>query len=1390
VRGRARERVRSLGSAEGAASELRALPVLIAGRYRIEAALGRGGAAQVLRVTDVSRDAQLALKRLAWNAKPRLVAQFELEYQTLASLKHPRIVEVFEYGRDPEGAFYTMELLAGEDLRDRAPIPWRETCRYLRDAAEALGLLHARRLVHRDVSPRNLWRSTSGRVKLIDFGALSPFGPVDHLMGTSPFIPPEAFYGQDLDQRADLYGLGALAYYLLTGLHAYPAHDPRELPELWKLQPVPPSHAVAELARDDLDAIPAELDALVAALLSQNVLARPGSSAEVIDRLDVLLGVTPGGQNELAEIHLSNGAFVGRARESRRLRRMLRLASKGRGQSCVIESEPGLGRSRMLRELELWARVTDVTVVHVDAAGCSGVYGVASALGLKLLDALPEPARAAAAPHAALLAHVSPALRERLAATPMRVRDADLELSVRVQGALRDWLLAVAESHPLVVLVDGLELADAGSAACLLGLALELKRKRLLLASTLVSTRNRVGTPAERELCKASHRVPLPPLESDAILELLRSVFGSAEHLGRLALRLQQTVRGNPGHMLELCEQLVRQNVIGFTAGTWVLPHELPDSHLTSSREGALLRRLSLLNESARELGRVLSVHPGVISLDLCRALAKSVSADLFVQLGALLDLEILVQGLEGVRFSHEHFRVTLRAELDPERRRRVRRVLGEYLLSLPELSTLERLRAGVHLLDGGDARGADVAAQASLYLTMSEGGKISSALADLEEALALFRAQGRPNQELLALLAPLSLAGFQTHRRYGVQYGDLAVSALEEVLGLALAKKLSPRVGGKLALVAGLGFAAVRFRGWRKNARVPSYRQAIYLLFNCVATLTASSAQCLDFVAARRYAEVLAPFSAFGSRHIAGFMHEYCRALADAASDRPGTTYERWQQILARLESSERIRGVSKKLRARYRDGALVASGALEAQRDGQRALASAERLDSSGFYVYKLSAEQTRGLYYAHQGNFRLFERYRQRAEHHAVQQGTSWQVETWASCALTAVYMRMHDAMGMKQAAEQLQRLTQEIPALEPHARRARGTYLLMREKYAEALPWLEECLREEPRVVAGWGRMHGVLARAQNRMGNHEAARGTCLRALGQMDPEDLEYAAFSLIIGTELLIAEAGLGKVEDARRGLAKMIERHGERQGPLTMGELHEAGLEIALLVGDDTGARQHFEQMERWYLSTGSPSLAQRCEALSKKVHAPDWSAARARGDVTSSEFSTQGSLSLNRRMHTVDRMLAGGSMSLADRAQKALQILVDRCGTPQGHLYLFDVSNSLRLFASLDAEPIDPEVERRLRERVVADPDDDVTQLIEVGGGDAEHELFEHAGRYYRVLVLTAARGEGQKVVGAALLAASDGYPGACPFEISRSVGHHLRRALTQGDSTSLG
>jgi serine/threonine-protein kinase len=148
----------------------------VATRYEVHEAIGRGGMACVYRATDRSLGQQVALKQLVVEdaaERATLAGLFEREFHTLAQLRHPHVIAVHDYGLRADGSpFYTMELLDGGDLRERAPIGWRETCRLVFDVCSALALLHSRRLLHRDLSPRNIRCTQAGQAKLIDFGAM------------------------------------------------------------------------------------------------------------------------------------------------------------------------------------------------------------------------------------------------------------------------------------------------------------------------------------------------------------------------------------------------------------------------------------------------------------------------------------------------------------------------------------------------------------------------------------------------------------------------------------------------------------------------------------------------------------------------------------------------------------------------------------------------------------------------------------------------------------------------------------------------------------------------------------------------------------------------------------------------------------------------------------------------------------------------------------------------------------------------------------------------------------------------------------------------------------------------------------------------------------------
>src|SRR5262245_48616558 len=131
------------------------IPNEVSERYRVHELLGRGGMACVYRATDLATGREVALKTLTVDADSAQYASlstlFEREFHTLAQLQHPHVISVYESGIGDDGRpFYTMELLDGGDLRERAPLQYREACRLMFQVCSSLALIHSRRLLHRD----------------------------------------------------------------------------------------------------------------------------------------------------------------------------------------------------------------------------------------------------------------------------------------------------------------------------------------------------------------------------------------------------------------------------------------------------------------------------------------------------------------------------------------------------------------------------------------------------------------------------------------------------------------------------------------------------------------------------------------------------------------------------------------------------------------------------------------------------------------------------------------------------------------------------------------------------------------------------------------------------------------------------------------------------------------------------------------------------------------------------------------------------------------------------------------------------------------------------------------------------------------------------------------
>lgn len=273
------------------------------GAYTLERKLGEGGMGEVYLARHALLRRPTAIKLLRPDkASEGAIARFEREVQHTSQLTHPNTIGIYDYGRTPDGTFYyAMEYIEGFTLSALVsrfgPLPEARVIHVLRQVCGSLAEAHDRGLVHRDVKPANVMLAARGglydHVKVLDFGLVREHTPraptppstdAGAVAGTPLYMPPEAFQcPDDVSPRGDLYALGALAYYLLTGVPPFTAPNPFALYELHRREkPKSPS----EILGHKVDGV---LEALVLACLEKSASQRPADAG----RLATLLEASP-----------------------------------------------------------------------------------------------------------------------------------------------------------------------------------------------------------------------------------------------------------------------------------------------------------------------------------------------------------------------------------------------------------------------------------------------------------------------------------------------------------------------------------------------------------------------------------------------------------------------------------------------------------------------------------------------------------------------------------------------------------------------------------------------------------------------------------------------------------------------------------------------------------------------------------------------------------------------------------------------------------------------------------------------------------------------------------------------------------------------------------------
>ena len=657
----------------------------VAGRYRVERFLGAGGRKRVFLAHDTTLDRDVAFAQIRTEGLDDLARERVMrEAQSMARLgAHPNLVAIHDIGEENGNPHLVEEFMAGGTvasllLEDGTPEVER-TLAVATDVCRALSFMHGQGLIHRDLKPANIFLAEDGTAKVGDFGLAvaldrSRITQQGSLVGTTAYMPPEQALGGEVSPQSDLYALGAMLYELLTGRPPSAGDDPTAvISQHINTPPVAPSWHT--------DTCPPALEELILHCLRKDPADRPASADAVLASLSVVdpSETSPGHTDSNPLDSLARGVFVGREAEMQRLRDALDAAISGDGSLMMLVGEPGSGKTRTVQELETYARIrgADVLTGRALESEATPPYWP----WIEVAQAAVEKADAAGqnidAVLAAELKRIVPELADHASGADSDSVDDPESAQFRLFQAYARFIASLAQTAPLMIVLDDLHLADRGSLSLFAHVVRSLPRKRILIVGTYCDAQVSRGHPlstvvAELRQGTAYDRVRLGGLDQEAVGRALTASVAS-DVPRSLAEAVHRRTDGNPLFVQEILRHVVEEGRFsrgadGISATAASLEHHIPEG----LREVVALR-LAKLSPATGELLGIAAVIGDEFELETLRAVsglsAGPAEAALDEATSTLICEERPQLGGAAYRFTHTLFREVLYEDLIVPRR-------------------------------------------------------------------------------------------------------------------------------------------------------------------------------------------------------------------------------------------------------------------------------------------------------------------------------------------------------------------------------------------------------------------------------------------------------------------------------------------------------------------------------------------------------------------------------------------------------------------------------------------------------------------------------------------------------------------------------------------------
>lgn len=661
--------------------------VVINNRYLLLEAIGTGAMGTVYRAVDRLTGQTVALKRVNLLAQRDLSGHVDLrlllaqEFRMLASMRHPNIISVLDYGFDENRQpYYTMELLENKQdvLSYTQQLPLGHKIAIFVQVLQALDYLHRRGVIHRDLKPANV-QVIDKQVKVLDFGLaiMRDNSRTDEVVGTVPYLAPEVLYGEPATEASDLYAVGVMAYQAITGQHPFDGPTNADIIN---------NTLYNEPDYTPLIGLDENVLSVIARLLARQPERRFQTAQEVITAIANLSGKRYVYETAATRESLLGAArFVGRDAELMELSDALTRAMKGEGSAWLVAGESGVGKTRLLEELRVVALVKGAMVLHGQNIREGGEPYTLWRDTLRRLTLRSEFTDEEASLLKLLLPDIDTLLDRPVPPAP------DLPAQI-----IQEKLLRVIEDlferqrQPIVLILEDLQWMRPESLAIMKHLNMLAPKLPLLIVGSYRSDE----TPRLSESIPAAQVIRLRRLDKDQIATLSASMIGTGSRHREIVEFLERETEGNIYFIIETVRALAEE--AGELAE--ITNVDLPQRVFAKGVHRIVQRKLSRVPDSARPMLKIAAIAGRWLDLKLLR----HINSDLERWLQMCSDATVLEFFNGNWQFTHDKLRDGVLAGLEDAERRFLHQLVAESMEQIYPSQPQMYLSLAYHWMESG----------------------------------------------------------------------------------------------------------------------------------------------------------------------------------------------------------------------------------------------------------------------------------------------------------------------------------------------------------------------------------------------------------------------------------------------------------------------------------------------------------------------------------------------------------------------------------------------------------------------------------------------------------------------------------------------------------------